>query len=152
MKTMRIIAGKDIRSRLHRDLCIKGKSTNFKEQFSKSTTLFVANLSSNTKKNQIRELFESVGPIKCLTMGQDKLTKSPCEFCFVEYYTRDHAENAMRCISGTKLDDRVIITQWAIQYKNGKELCRGRSTTQIHERYRKFYRSLKIRSVITIYQ
>ena len=38
--------------------------------------------------------------------------QTPCGFCFVEYYTRDSAANAMRWINGTRLDDRIIRSDW----------------------------------------
>jgi nuclear cap-binding protein subunit 2 len=35
-------------------------------------------------------------------MGLDKFKRTPCGFCFVEFYTREDAENAMRFLNGTR--------------------------------------------------
>ena len=50
-----------------------------------SNTLYVGNLSFHTTEEQIHELFNRAGDIKRIIMGLDKLKKTPCGFCFVEY-------------------------------------------------------------------
>jgi nuclear cap-binding protein subunit 2 len=50
----------------------------------KSSTLYVGNLSFYTQETQIHELFSKVAPVKLITMGVNKATKTPCGFCFVE--------------------------------------------------------------------
>jgi len=50
-----------------------------------SSTLYVGNLSFYTTEEQIQELFNRAGDIKRIIMGLDKLKKTPCGFCFVEY-------------------------------------------------------------------
>lgn len=83
---------------------------------------------------KVYELFGRAGDVRRVIMGLDRFKKTPCGFCFVElvpfclvlpyhshyhlntakmnqylrYYTRDEAENAIRCVNGTRLDDRVI--------------------------------------------
>lgn len=61
-----------------------------------STTLYVGNLSFYTTEEQIHELFSRCGDVRLIVMGLDKYKKTPCGFCFVEYYTRVEAEAAMR--------------------------------------------------------
>lgn len=94
---------------------------------SESTTLYIGNLSYYTSEEQIYELFCRAGDVRRVVMGIDRFRKTPCGFCFVEfllmifaiefqneiypclidrYYTREDAENAMRYINGTRLDDR----------------------------------------------
>ena len=41
-------------------------------------------------------------------MGLDRYTKTPCGFCFVEFHHRESTEDALRLISGCKLDERII--------------------------------------------
>ena len=50
-----------------------------------STTLYVGNLSYYTTEEQIHELFSKCGDVKRIIMGLDKVRKTPCGFCFVEY-------------------------------------------------------------------
>ncbi|KAL8199277.1 UNVERIFIED_CONTAM: Nuclear cap-binding protein subunit 2 [Gekko kuhli] len=50
-----------------------------------STTLYVGNLSFYTTEEQIHELFSKCGDVKRIVMGLDRVKKTPCGFCFVEY-------------------------------------------------------------------
>lgn len=50
-----------------------------------STTLYVGNLSFYTSEDQIYELFSMCGEVKRVIMGLDRVKKTPCGFCFVEY-------------------------------------------------------------------
>ena len=50
-----------------------------------STTLYVGNLSFYTTEEQVYELFSMCGEVKRVIMGLDRLKKTPCGFCFVEY-------------------------------------------------------------------
>uniref|UniRef100_A0A8C5V7N4 Nuclear cap-binding protein subunit 2 n=1 Tax=Microcebus murinus TaxID=30608 RepID=A0A8C5V7N4_MICMU len=71
---------------------------------------------------------------------QEKLLKkSSCGFCFVEYYSRADAENAMRYINGTRLGDRIIRTDWDAGFKEGRQYGRGRSGGQARDEYRQDY-------------
>nr|KAF6382975.1 nuclear cap binding protein subunit 2 [Pipistrellus kuhlii] len=105
----------------------------------KSCTLYVGNLSFYTTEEQIYELFSKSGDIKKIIMGLDKMKKTACGFCFVEYYIRADAENAMRYINGTRLDDRIIRTDWDAGFKEGRQYGRGRSGGQVRDEYRQDY-------------
>lgn len=61
-----------------------------------SATLYIGNLSFYTTEEQIYELYSRCGDIRRVIMGLDKYKKTPCGFCFVEYYAREDAENCMR--------------------------------------------------------
>ena len=61
-----------------------------------STTLYVGNMSFYTTEEQLYELFGKAGDVKRIVMGLDKFKRTPCGFCFVEYYLREDAENALR--------------------------------------------------------
>lgn len=65
-------------------------------------------------------------------MGLDKYKKTPCGFCFVEYYQRGDAENCMRYINGTRLDDRIIRTDWDAGFIEGRQYGRGKTGGQVH--------------------
>ena len=45
--------------------------------------------------------------------------RTPCGSCFVEYYSHAKALVCMPCISGTKLDERVIHCDLDLGYKEG---------------------------------
>ena len=82
----------------YRDQHYKGSRHDQEIALLKSTTMYVGNLSYYTSEEQIHELFGRAGDVKRIVMGLDKVKKTPCGFCFVEYYARPDAENCMRCV------------------------------------------------------
>lgn len=79
------------------------------------------------------------GDVKRIIMGLDKYKKTPCGFCLVEYYVRPDAEMAMRYINGTRLDDRIIRTDWDAGFVEGRQYGRGKSGGQVRDEYRTDY-------------
>ena len=106
------------------------------EKLKDATTLYVGNLSFYTTEEQIYELFGKCGEIKRLVMGLDRFNKTPCGFCFVEYYTHQDALDCMKYIGGTKLDERVIRTDLDEGFSEGRQYGRGRSGGQVRDEYR----------------
>ncbi|CAF0941330.1 unnamed protein product [Brachionus calyciflorus] len=121
----------------YRDQKFKGTRTEQERLLAQSTTLYVGNLSFYTTEEQIHELFSRAGDVKRIIMGLDRNKKTPCGFCFVEYYTRADAENCMRYINGTRLDDRLIRTDWDAGFVEGRQYGRGKSGGQVRDEYRK---------------
>ncbi|EKM83033.1 hypothetical protein AGABI1DRAFT_111556 [Agaricus bisporus var. burnettii JB137-S8] len=115
------------------------------ELLGKSSTLYIGNLSFYTTEEQIFELFskcanaEDGGGIKRIIMGLDKNTRTPCGFCFVEYYTHAEALACMRFASGTKLDERIIRCDLDLGYKEGRQFGRGKSGGQVRDEHRQDY-------------
>ncbi|EXJ54494.1 hypothetical protein A1O7_09834 [Cladophialophora yegresii CBS 114405] len=101
-----------------------------------ATTIYVGNLSFYTTEEQIHELFSKCGEIKRLVMGLDRFQKTPCGFCFVEYYTHQEALDCMKYIGGTKLDERVIRTDLDAGFQEGRQYGRGKSGGQVRDEYR----------------
>ncbi|KAK4135474.1 nuclear cap-binding protein subunit 2 [Trichocladium antarcticum] len=101
-----------------------------------ATTLYVGNLSFYTTEEQVYELFSKCGEIKRLVMGLDRIKKTPCGFCFVEYYTYQDALDCMKYIGGTKLDERIIRTDPDPGFIEGRQYGRGRSGGQVRDEYR----------------
>lgn len=64
------------------------------------------------------------------------MNKTPCGFCFVEYVDRDDAMNAMRYVNGTRLDDRIVRTDWDAGFIEGRQYGRGKSGGQVRDEYR----------------
>ncbi|KTW30931.1 nuclear cap-binding protein subunit 2 [Pneumocystis jirovecii RU7] len=104
-----------------------------------SSTLYVGNLSFYTTEEQIYELFSKCGEVKRIIMGLDRFSKTYCGFCFVEYYSHEHALDCMKFINGTKLDDRVIRTDIDPGFTEGRQYGRGRSGGQVRDEYRTEY-------------
>ncbi|KAK7207210.1 nuclear cap-binding protein subunit 2 [Myxozyma melibiosi] len=104
-----------------------------------STTLYVGNLSFYTTEEQIMELFSKVGEVKKIIMGLDRFSKTPCGFCFVEYYTREDALACMKYINKSRLDEREIRTDIDPGFKEGRQFGRGKSGGQIRDEFRDNY-------------
>jgi len=123
----------------YRDQHFKGSRSELEGRLEGSTTLYVGNLSFFTSEEQIYELFGKAGDVKRIVMGLDRYKKTPCGFCFVEYYFRDSAENAVRYVSGTRLDDRIVRGDWDAGFEEGRQYGRGRSGGQVRDEYRADY-------------
>jgi nuclear cap-binding protein subunit 2 len=72
-------------------------------------------------------------------MGLDRFNKTPCGFCFVEYYTHNDALDAMKYVGGTKLDERIIRTDLDPGFKEGRQYGRGPTGGQVRDYYREDY-------------
>ena len=59
------------------------------------------------------------------------LSRTPCGFCFVEYYSHAEALACLRYISGTKLDERIIRCDLDLGYRDGRQFGRGKSGGQV---------------------
>ncbi|GAA6230291.1 nuclear cap-binding protein subunit 2 [Lates japonicus] len=123
----------------YRDQHFKGNRYEQEKLLKQSHTLYVGNLSFYTTEEQVHELFSKSGDVKRIIIGLDKIKKTACGFCFVEYYTRADAEHAMRFINGTRLDDRIIRTDWDAGFKEGRQYGRGKSGGQVRDEYRQDY-------------
>jgi len=72
-------------------------------------------------------------------MGLDSQQKTPCGFCFVEFYLHEEAVRAIRFITGTKLDERIIRCDLDPGYIEGRQYGRGKSGGQVRDEYRQDY-------------
>lgn len=58
-------------------------------------------------------------------MGLDRFQKTPCGFCFVEYYTHQDALDCLKYIGGTKLDERIIRADLDPGFQEGRQYGYG---------------------------
>ena len=70
---------------------------------------------------------------------QCEVLRTPCGFCFVEFYTRPEALASLRYISGTKLDERIVRCDLDAGYKEGRQFGRGKSGGQVRDEHREDY-------------
>ncbi|XP_045105229.1 nuclear cap-binding protein subunit 2-like [Portunus trituberculatus] len=125
----------------YRDQHFKGSRVDQERMLHSTSTLYVGNLSFYTTEEQLYELFGRAGDVKKIVMGLDKFKKTPCGFCFVEYFTREDSEMCMRYINGTRLDDRIVRTDWDAGFVEGRQYGRGKSGGQVRDEYRTDYDS-----------
>lgn len=99
----------------------------------KSSTLYVGNLSFQTRTKQIWSHFSVIGRVKNVVLGLDRFKKTPCGFCFVEYEDRNHALAAVSQLTGTKLDGKVIRVELDAGFIPGRQYGRGASGGQVRD-------------------
>eukprot|EP01135_Chromosphaera_perkinsii_P011474 Nk52_evm1s2413 gene=Nk52_evmTU1s2413 len=123
----------------YRDQRFKGSLEEQEKKLAESSTLYVGNLSFYTTEEQVYELFSRAGEIRRIIMGLDRIKKTPCGFCFVEYFTRQDAEDCLKYVSGLRLDERVIRADIDAGFVEGRQYGRGRSGGQVRDEYRQDY-------------
>ncbi|KAI8076359.1 RNA-binding domain-containing protein [Halteromyces radiatus] len=123
----------------YRDQQYQGNSSQLNDELASTTTLYVGNLSFYTTEEQLYELFSKAGEIKRIIMGLDRNQKTPCGFCFVEYYHRADALDCMKYVNGTRLDERVIRCDLDPGFKEGRQYGRGKNGGQVRDEYREEY-------------
>lgn len=69
-------------------------------------------------------------------MGLDRFKHTPCGFCFVIYNNPEDAVNAVKYLSKTKLDERVIKIDLDSGFTNGRQFGRGASGGQVRDEIR----------------
>ena len=121
---------------LYADRKFLGGKEGWQDMLQQSTTLYIGNLSFYTTEEQLYELFGRCGELKRIVMGLDRNSKTPCGFCFVEYLRREATDDAVRLLSGSKLDDRIIRVDWDGGFVEGRQYGRGRSGGQVRDEYR----------------
>jgi len=83
--------------------------------------------------------YYALGAIKRVIMGLNKYTREPCGFCFVEYYSHDHAAAALKYISGTVCDGNIIRCDMDAGFIEGRQYGRGASGAQRRDENRQSY-------------
>ena len=112
------------------------KNTNI-EKLNNSTTLYVGNLSFYTSESKIYQHFSMCGNVKRVIMGLNRNTKFPCGFCFVEFYIRQDAENAINSLNLFQIDNRSIRVDWDIGFEEGRQYGRGYTGGQKRDEFSK---------------
>uniref|UniRef100_A0A7S4RVT2 RRM domain-containing protein n=1 Tax=Alexandrium monilatum TaxID=311494 RepID=A0A7S4RVT2_9DINO len=108
----------------------------WQEAIKVSRTLYVGNLSFFTTEEQIHELFSRCGEVKRVVMGLNRYKKSPCGFCFVEFFTHEQAAQAVNLLNKTNFDDRLIRVDWDAGISDGRQFGRGESGDQWRDDFR----------------
>lgn len=99
------------------------------------TNIFVGNLDFGTTEVQLRELFAAHGAVRRVTIVTDRDTGQPRGFGFVEMEIAHDAEQAIRSLDGTLLNQRALRVNEArpkIEDKRRSSDPRGRD----HRRHR----------------
>jgi len=75
--------------------------------------LYVGGLSFNTTDDRLKEEFAKFGAVESATVIQDRYTERSRGFGFVEMSNDSEAEEAIKGLNNTTLDDRQITVNYA---------------------------------------
>ena len=98
-----------------------------------SSCLYIGNLAFTTRSHLIRSHCSRLGPVQRVVLGLDRVKKTPCGFCFVEYFERSAALRAVALLSGTKLDGNIIRVELDAGYQPGRQFGRGVGGGQVRD-------------------
>ena len=102
-----------------------------------SFTVYVGNLSFFTSELQIHAAFTPCGPVRSVIMGLNRVTKSPCGFCFVEFFSHRAATDAVALLHGSKIEGRQIKVELDPGFTEGRRHGRGKTGGQVADHSRK---------------
>jgi cold-inducible RNA-binding protein len=72
------------------------------------TKVFVGNLSFDTTRERLQELFAQAGEVTEVTMPTDRMSGRPRGFAFVSFATDEAAAAAIQKLDGQELDGRNL--------------------------------------------
>lgn len=75
--------------------------------------IFVAKLNYQTDEEQVRQLFETYGPVDSVKIIWDRDRNQSKGFGFVEMPNDEEAQNAIRELNDSELDGRTIVVKKA---------------------------------------
>nr|UXY87272.1 nuclear cap-binding protein subunit 2 [Cryptomonas sp.] len=102
-------------------------------KFNNSNTIYIGNLSYYTCEEQIYEFFRNIGEIKRIIIGLHRFTKTPCGFCFLEFYNFKDAKYAFKYAFGYRIDNRILLIDPDTGFLNGRQFGKGSKGGQIRE-------------------
>jgi RNA recognition motif-containing protein len=70
--------------------------------------IYIGNLSFQTSKETLQEVFEKHGTVQSVSIITDRETGRPRGFAFVEMSSDSEAQAAIRALDGTSLDGRPL--------------------------------------------
>lgn len=123
--------------RQYKDKQFKGGEGEWKKKLEQSTTIYVGNLSCYTNEYQLYELFTRCGSVRRIIMGLDKIKKTPCGFCFVEFDERESALQSVKFLNRTHLDGREIQVDMDAGFEEGRQFGRGARGGQVGDERRR---------------
>ena len=74
-----------------------------------------------------------VAPVDTVIMGLNQVSKTPCGFAFVIYFSHQAAQAAASYVTGTKLDNRYIRVDVDWGFREGRQFGRGKMGGQVRD-------------------
>ena len=84
------------------------------EERAASKTLFIGNLPFHFEERDVAHLMERFGPVRKITIPQERFARKNRGFCFVEFEERRDAEDAMQKYQGHAVEGRELRIDWDV--------------------------------------
>ena len=110
-----------------------------KNALENSDTVYIGNLTFYASESQIKDFFSCCGEVRCIKMGLNRISRTPCGFAFVQFYNHRAAVCAVDLLNGAKFDDRFIKVEIDPGFKEGREWGRGKTGGQASDDFRSNY-------------
>lgn len=125
----------------------KSGAENAKRKLPKTTKMVVRNVAFESTRKDILGLFAPFGEIKSCRLPR-KFDGTPRGFAFVDFATKQEAQNAMEAVHGAHLYGRRLVLEWAEEDGGLNELrtktaARSRVEQQEEGNGMKFYKTKK---------
>ena len=98
-----------------------------------TSTIYVGNLNFKTKESTIYAVFSDCGPINRVIMGLNRKTHEPCGFCFIEFFDRQSALNAVNPNNRFIIDNNQVRADLDRGFDEGRQYGRGHSGGQVRD-------------------
>lgn len=84
------------------------------EERANSKTLFIGNLPFHFEERDVAHLMERFGPVRKITIPQERFARKNRGFCFVEFEERRDAEDAMQKYQNYAVEGRELRVDWDV--------------------------------------
>lgn len=111
--------------RVYYEKTFKGSEAEYKRLLEESATLYVTNINYYIREERLWHLFGLCGEVRRVIMGINHNSRTPCEFAFIEYYSRADADSALLFFRGFELDGRMIAVDKDMGFADGRQYGRG---------------------------
>ncbi|KAM0688146.1 Nuclear cap-binding protein subunit 2 [Conglomerata obtusa] len=115
------------------DKNFQGTEDEYFTKLKNSTTLYVGEVNETVNEERLWELFSIAGKIKRIIMGVNKFDNKQCGFCFIEFYDRKAASDAINLFNNFRLDNRCLRCSFDYGFSDGREKGRGKKGGQIKD-------------------
>ncbi|OAG31628.1 nuclear cap-binding protein subunit 2 [Nematocida displodere] len=122
----------EIKSR-YMDKTYTGTDDDYKQELVVSGTVYVGNLSSGTKEEQLHLLYSQTGKVERVIMGLDAKRQVPCGFCFVEFADLVQPMIARRSFTEYRLDKKCLFVDLDTGFAENRQFGRGIAGGQARE-------------------
>lgn len=113
------------RKRLYIEKTFSGTEEEYVQALNNSRTIYVNGIDSIIREERLWHLFGTTGEIRRLIMGINKTKLNFCGFFFVEYETKEEAEEAIVFFNNYKFDNCFLRVSKDSGFVEGRQYGRG---------------------------